>query len=136
MGSSAHASATLCAPQHCTPLSRSELIGQRRMPWCHSVRLAQSPPGCRFSCVDIGRGAMRQVNLRSAGAELGSLVEEVRTGCEVVLTRRGRAVARLVPPARTRRLALPSLHGLRQGMIDRGARITEGTVAAMRRDER
>lgn len=79
---------------------------------------------------------MRHVNLKSARAELGSLIDEVESGGEVVLTRRGRAVARLVPPARTRRPKLPRLHGFRKGLIERGARITENTVAAMRREER
>ena len=41
---------------------------------------------------------MRQAGIREARQHLSGLLEEVRNGGEVVLTDRGRPVARLLPP--------------------------------------
>jgi prevent-host-death family protein len=46
---------------------------------------------------------MKTVNICGARTHLSRLVEEVEAGGEVVITRSGRPVARLVPPAEARR---------------------------------
>jgi prevent-host-death family protein len=56
---------------------------------------------------------MRKAGLREARHHLAALIEEVRRGREVVITDRGRAVARLVPPAAPKGKGLPDLKGLR-----------------------
>ncbi len=47
---------------------------------------------------------MRQVSLREANQNFSRLIAEVEAGEQVVLTRRGRPVARIVPEARRRQL--------------------------------
>jgi prevent-host-death family protein len=51
---------------------------------------------------------MERIGIYDAKMRLSELVEQVESGSEVVLTRRGKAVARIVPmpaPARDRRAA-------------------------------
>jgi prevent-host-death family protein len=43
-------------------------------------------------------GSMKTAGLREARHNFSALLEEVRQGREVVITDRGRAIARLVPP--------------------------------------
>jgi prevent-host-death family protein len=43
--------------------------------------------------------AMRTAGIREARQNLSALIEEVKKGREVVITERGKPVARLVPPA-------------------------------------
>ena len=47
---------------------------------------------------------MRQVSLRDANQNFARLIAEVEAGEQVVLTRRGRPVARIVPEPRKRKL--------------------------------
>lgn len=55
---------------------------------------------------------MRRAGVREARQDLTSLLDDVRKGREVVITERGRPVARLVPAApRTR---FPNLSALRR----------------------
>jgi prevent-host-death family protein len=56
---------------------------------------------------------MRKVGLREARHHLAALIDEVRKGREVVITERGRAVARLVPPSGPEGRGLPNLKALR-----------------------
>jgi prevent-host-death family protein len=56
---------------------------------------------------------MRKSGLREARHHLAALIEEVRKGREVVITDRGRAVARLVAPAGPEGKGLPDLKRLR-----------------------
>ena len=48
---------------------------------------------------------MRQVQISEAKAHLSSLIERVESGEEIIIARRGRVVARLVPEPRCARSA-------------------------------
>lgn len=70
---------------------------------------------------------MRTAGIREARQDLTSLLDDVRKGREVVITERGRAVARLVPVkprkpfpdlASVRRKARPIEPSLSQAVID------------------
>lgn len=56
---------------------------------------------------------MRKAGMREARHNLSALIEEVKRGREVIITDRGRAVARLVPPAGPEGRGLPNLRALR-----------------------
>ena len=56
---------------------------------------------------------MRKAGLREARHHLAALIDEVKKGHEVVITDRGRTVARLVPPARVKGKGLPDLSSFR-----------------------
>ena len=63
---------------------------------------------------------MRRVSVAEARQQLRSLLDEVATGEEVAVLRRGKEVARIVPPkGRPRRL--PSLGVFRRSIVLRGA---------------
>jgi prevent-host-death family protein len=49
---------------------------------------------------------MKRVQIAEAKAHLSALVERVESGEEIVISRRGKPVARLVPEPRTRRTAV------------------------------
>jgi len=59
---------------------------------------------------------MRTAGVREALQNLSALLDEVRKGREVVITERGRPVAKLVPPDRPRRKAVPNLASFRRKM--------------------
>jgi len=46
---------------------------------------------------------MERIGIYDAKARLSQLIEKVEAGAEVVITKRGRPVARLVPPAAPRK---------------------------------
>jgi prevent-host-death family protein len=48
---------------------------------------------------------MRQVQIAEAKAHLSALVERVEAGEEIIIARRGKPVARLIPEPRTERSA-------------------------------
>lgn len=56
---------------------------------------------------------MRKAGMREARHNLSALIEEVKKGREVVITDRGRVVARLVPPAGPEGRGLPDLKAFR-----------------------
>jgi len=56
---------------------------------------------------------MKSVGLAEAKAHLSALLDAVEAGDEVVITRRGQAVARLIPDRGTDRPADPSAWGAR-----------------------
>lgn len=66
---------------------------------------------------------MKRVQIAEAKAHLSALVERVESGEEIVIARRGKAVARLVPEPRAKRPAIEvfraawSLGGLDLGRI-------------------
>lgn len=76
---------------------------------------------------------MTEINVRDARRSLKALLDRAAAGEEIVLLRRGRPVARLLPPAVDRRL--PSLAGFR-GSIHVGGRPLSGEVARARREDR
>jgi prevent-host-death family protein len=59
---------------------------------------------------------MRTAGVREARQNLSALLDEVRKGHEVVITERGRPVAKLVPPDRPRGKAVPNLASFRRKM--------------------
>lgn len=69
---------------------------------------------------------MDQVSVFDAKNKLSALLDQVERGREVVITRRGKAVARLVPAAEGDRAhtAVEKLRALREGIAARGERLS------------
>ena len=68
---------------------------------------------------------MRRVGLFQAKNELSALVEQMSEGEEIMITRRGREVASLVPAGqRSRRAARQVIDHIRE--LRKGARLPEG----------
>jgi len=59
---------------------------------------------------------VRTAGIREARQNLSRLLDEVRKGREVVITERGRPVAKLVPPDRPRGKGVPNLAAFRRRM--------------------
>ena len=59
---------------------------------------------------------MRTAGVREARQNLSALLDEVRRGREVVITERGRPVAKLVPPDRRSSKGIPNLAAFRRKM--------------------
>jgi prevent-host-death family protein len=59
---------------------------------------------------------MRTAGVREARQNLSALLDEVKKGREVVITERGRPVAKLVPADRPRRHGVPDLTAFRRTM--------------------
>jgi prevent-host-death family protein len=59
---------------------------------------------------------MRTAGIREARQNLSGLLEEVRAGHEVLITDRGKPVARLVPPRRESALGYVSRRAFRETM--------------------
>jgi len=59
---------------------------------------------------------MRTAGVREVRQNLSALLDEVRKGREIVITERGRPVARLVPPGRPRGKGVPNLAAFRRSM--------------------
>ena len=57
---------------------------------------------------------MLTAGVREARQNLSALLDEVKKGREVVITERGRPVAKLVPPDRPRRAGVPNLAAFRR----------------------
>ena len=64
-------------------------------------------------CHMCNNRGMRKAGMREARHNLSALIEEVKKGREVVITDRGRVVARLVPPAGPEGRGLPDLKSFR-----------------------
>jgi len=75
---------------------------------------------------------MRQVTVAEAKAQLSSLLDTVEQGQAVVITRRGKAIAELVPRHAVRDL-LPQLQALRDSLSHQGSSGVE-TMRALRDD--
>jgi len=59
---------------------------------------------------------MRTAGVREARQNLSALLDEVKKGREIVITERGRPVAKLVPPDRPRGRGVPNLASFRRKM--------------------
>jgi prevent-host-death family protein len=59
---------------------------------------------------------VRTAGVREARQNLSALLDEVRKGREIVITERGRPVAKLVPPDRRRGQGVPDLSAFRRTM--------------------
>jgi prevent-host-death family protein len=75
-----------------------------------------------------------EINVKEARNRLSSLLDRVEEGAEVILLRRGKEVARLVPPSGKGR-RLPSLRDFRLSIKLRGSPLSE-TVIQDRQEER
>jgi len=74
---------------------------------------------------------MTKVSVKEARANLRALIDLAASGEEVVLLRRGKEVARLVPSARGDR-RLPSLRELRASIRVKGRPMSEGVIRSRR----
>jgi prevent-host-death family protein len=82
---------------------------------------------------------MDTVTLFDAKNRLSGLVDQVEDGQEITITRRGKAVARIVPvppEADRARDAVAKLLALRDGIAARGESFTLDELAAYREDGR
>jgi len=59
---------------------------------------------------------MRTAGIREARQNLSALLDEVKKGREVMITERGRPIAKLVPPGRPRGKGVPNLAAFRRTM--------------------
>lgn len=59
---------------------------------------------------------MKKAGIREARQNLSALIEDVKKGREIVITDRGRPVARLVPPTRGSAQPVPDLSAFRRKM--------------------
>jgi prevent-host-death family protein len=78
---------------------------------------------------------MHRVNVREARSLLGKLLTEAEHGTVVSITRRGREVARIVPPVRASSQGFPDLSEFR-GSIKVKGKPTSRAVADARNEER
>ncbi len=77
---------------------------------------------------------MTNIGIKEARENLRSLLDRVAAGEEIALLRRGREVARLIPP-KTGRRRLPNLEAFRKAIAVKGRPLSEEVVRG-RRDER
>ena len=75
-----------------------------------------------------------EINVREARRRLASLLDAVEAGDEVVITRRGKPAARLLPPEPPPK-QFPDLSEFRKSIKVRGESFHE-TLMRMRREER
>jgi len=78
---------------------------------------------------------VKTAGIRQARQELSAILEEVRRGREVVLTDRGRPVARIVPPLQDSARPLSSRRRFRASIRLKGQPLSE-TVVHEREDRR
>jgi prevent-host-death family protein len=78
---------------------------------------------------------MGPVNLKEARRRLGALVKAAERGQSIVITRRGRKVARLVPAEAAPAKGLPDLTEFRKSIKAKGRPLSQ-IVIAMRDEER
>lgn len=77
---------------------------------------------------------MARMTIREVRTNLRAVIERVAAGEEIVILRRGRAVARLVPPEREPR-RFPDLTAFRASVALKGEPVSD-TVIRQRRDAR
>ena len=77
-------------------------------------------------CYMWHNGLMRKAGIREARQDLTSLIDEVRKGREVLLTDRGRPVARLVPVKSQR--PFPDLTSVRQAAKAGRPRVSQAII--------
>lgn len=78
---------------------------------------------------------MNTINIREARKKLSALLEQVERGEEVVISRRGKPVARLVDVHREQPVQFPSRVGLRRE-IPPATQSAEDLVRSLRDEER
>jgi prevent-host-death family protein len=76
---------------------------------------------------------MQRISIKEARSQLSSLLDRVAAGEEFILLRRGKEVARLVPPQS--QSFLPSLKDFRDSLQSKGAPLSD-EIANAREEER
>lgn len=95
-----------------------------------------SPCDRRLSCSShLYKKTMRTVSVADARSHFADLIDSVGSGQAVVITRRGREVARLIPSTQGGR-PLPSRAEERQALVESGAKVGGSVVRKMRDEER
>jgi prevent-host-death family protein len=78
---------------------------------------------------------MTRVGIREARGQLGKLIDQVAAGAQVAIMKRGKEVARLIPPPATKPVPFPSHKALRASIRFKGEPISR-TITRMRREKR
>jgi prevent-host-death family protein len=76
---------------------------------------------------------MGEVNVKDARSQLSALLDRVEKGEEIIIKRRGKRVAKIVPPGTVSNL--PSLKDFRASLKVRGKPLSQ-TVIDARKEER
>jgi prevent-host-death family protein len=76
---------------------------------------------------------MEEVNVKDARGQLSALLDRVEKGEEIIIKRRGKRVAKMVPPGKPSNL--PSLKDFRASLKLRGKPLSQ-TVIDARKEER
>jgi len=76
---------------------------------------------------------MEEVNVKDARGQLSALLDRVEKGEEIIINRRGKRVAKIVPPGKLNNL--PSLKDFRASLKLRGKPLSQ-TVIDARKEER
>jgi prevent-host-death family protein len=71
---------------------------------------------------------MVEVNVKDARSKLSTLLDRVEQGEEVIITRRGKKVARMIQPLATQ--SLPSLKDFRASLQVRGKPMSQTVIDA------
>ncbi len=75
---------------------------------------------------------MLEVNIRDARANLSALLDRVETGEEIIIKRRGKAIAKIVSPQTN--CMLPSLKDFRSSIKISGKSMSQSIVDARKED--
>jgi prevent-host-death family protein len=76
---------------------------------------------------------LRKVSVKEARENLKALIDQAAAGEEIILLRRGKEVARLVPPGGNRR-KLPSLEDFRASLDAKGKPLSADVVEGRERE--
>ncbi len=77
---------------------------------------------------------MLEINVKEARDHFGALLDRVEQGEEIIIVRRGKKVAHLIPPVQTEQF-LPSLKKFRKSIRIKGKPLSE-VVIDLRNEER
>lgn len=68
-----------------------------------------------------------EINIREARARISTLVDKAQKGEEIMILRRGKKIARLVPVERTQK-RLPDLSGFRDSIRTKGQPLSQAVI--------
>ena len=69
-----------------------------------------------------------EVNVKEARAKISDLLDRIQKGEEIIIVRRGKKTARLVPIDNAAEKRLPDLSGFRHSIATRGNPLSEAVV--------
>jgi len=78
---------------------------------------------------------MIEISVKEARGNLSALLSKVEHGEEITITRHGKKIARLVPPAKGKNKTLPGLNDFRSAIKVKGKSLSQ-TVIGLRNAER